>query len=71
MIKDEEDNYDWVFEIASAAGFHVSEDGEISIEEGDDIVELLLEYTSIVSQISVRNYVSLMTKDLIGNSTIH
>jgi hypothetical protein len=70
-MDNEEYNNDWVWDIAEATGFDVSDTGEITVPYGSNLSEMLESYATIIAELAVRNYVTLMTKDLIGNNTVH
>ena len=70
MIEEEQEQ-DWMQDMASEAGFIISGDGEICIDYDDDLEELLENFANIVANAAIHQYVIKMTEDLRGNQTLH
>jgi hypothetical protein len=70
MIEEEQDR-DWLQDMAEESGFIISGDGEICIDYDDDLEVLLENFANIVANAAIRQYVIKMTEDIRGNETLH
>lgn len=68
---EEEQEHDWLADMAEEAGFLITGDGEIQIDYDDDLEDLLENFANIVANSAIGAYVTKMTADLRGDATIH
>lgn len=68
---EEEQEHDWLADMAEEAGFIISGDGEIVMDYDYDLEELLENFTNIVANSAIGAYVTKMTADLRGDAITH
>jgi hypothetical protein len=71
MNEDDADGYDFLGELAVAAGFTLNEDGTMEVPDEMMLDELLEKFANIVSEISVKQFVDRMCEDMREGATIH
>ena len=70
MIEEEQER-DWLHDMAEEAGFLINGDGEIIVDYDDDLEELLEYFANIVANAAIQQYVLKMTANIVGDATIH
>jgi hypothetical protein len=70
-VIEEEQERDWLADMAEEAGFLISGDGEILMDYDHELETLLENFANIVANTAISSYVAKMTADLRGDATIH
>ena len=70
MIEEEQER-DWLQDMAEEAGFLISGDGEIQLDYDDELETLLENFANIVANAAIHQYVIKMTEDIRGDETLH
>lgn len=68
---EEEQEHDWLADMAEEAGFTLSGDGEIVMDHDDELEILLENFANIVANTAINQYVLKMTENIVGDATIH